>query len=583
MDRAADDAADRDPVRPHVLREYALLADGERGALVGSDGHLAWLCSPHWHSPPVFAALLGGAGHYQVAPHDPWSVWGGRYEPGTLIWRDQWVTRDAVAHCRQALSAPAAARSTVVLRQIVAEDRPIVMDAVLAPGDHLRDLHRTDGVWQARVGDRHLRWSGAADAGPTPDGRVLRHRLRLAPGTRHDLVLEISEHPFTSDPVCPRTAWRATEQHWTANLPDFGDTLAPGDAALAYTVLRGLTSGTGGMVAAATTSLPERARASRNYDYRYAWVRDQCWAGQAVAAHGPHPLLAAAVGFVTDRLLADGPDLRPAYTVAGDLVPEETTLPLPGYPGGADVIGNRVTHQFQLDTFGEALLLFAAAARHDVLDRDGWRAAETAVDAIDRHWDDADAGIWELDPRRWTESRLTCVAGLRQIATVAPAAAAGRWSSHADALLASTARDGLHRSGRWRRAADDDRIDAALLLGALRGALPAHDPRSVATLAAVRNELMEDGYVYRFRHDHRALGDAEGAFLVCGFLTALAAAQQGHPVEAIRLFERHRGICGPAGLFTEEYDVRRRQLRGNLPQAFVHGLLLETATRLAEC
>ena len=190
---------------------------------------------------------------------------------------------------------------------------------------------------------------------------------------------------------------------------------------MAMAVLSGLTSADGGMVAAATMSLPERARANRNYDYRYAWIRDQCYAGQAVAAHGHFPLLDSAVSFVSARLLADGPELKPAYTVSGGAVPDERTLShLVGYPGGADKVGNWVNRQFQLDAFGEALELLAVASSLDRLDTDHWDAVETAVAAIERRWTEPDAGIWELDNQRWAHSRLTCVAGLRAIAQHAP-------------------------------------------------------------------------------------------------------------------------------------------------------------------
>ncbi|MGV9383905.1 glycoside hydrolase family 15 protein [Nonomuraea sp. NPDC003707] len=134
-------------------------------------------------------------------------------------------------------------------------------------------------------------------------------------------------------------------------------------------------------------------------------------------------------------------------------------------------------------------------------------------------------------------------------------------------------------SGRWQRAPDDPRIDGALLLPAIRGAVPAEDPRSKRTLNAYLAALTEDGYAYRFRHDDRPLGETEGAFLLCGFLVALAAYQQGDLPTALRWFERNRAACGPAGLLAEEYDVTQRQMRGNLPQAFVHALLLECAAR----
>jgi len=336
------------------------------------------------------------------------------------------------------------------------------------------------------------------------------------------------------------------------------------------------------MVAAATMSLPERAKAGRNYDYRYVWIRDQCYAGHAVAAAGGGKLLQRSVAFVRDRLLADGEQLAPAYTVDGEPVPTARRLELAGYPGAPDVyVGNHVRDQFQLDAFGEALLLFAAADRLDVLDAEGWKAAERAVDAIMRRGAEPDAGMWELDARRWTHSRLICAAGLRSVADRRRDRAAD-WSGLADRIVAEAGEDCLHPSGRWQRAPDDPGVDAALLLPAVRGAIPADDPRSIATWQAVIEGLADDGYVYRFRHRPGPLDEAEGAFLLCGFHLALASQQQGDAIGAVRWFERSRGALGPPGLFTEEFDVVQRQLRGNLPQAFVHALLIETGHALAD-
>jgi GH15 family glucan-1,4-alpha-glucosidase len=246
-----------------------------------------------------------------------------------------------------------------------------------------------------------------------------------------------------------------------------------------------------------------------------------------------------------------------------------------------DKVGNWVTGQFQLDAFGEALQVLATAARLDRLSPAGWQAARVAADAIAERWPEPDAGIWELDNRRWTHSRLACVAGLRAIAAL-PAAGTGLGDCAilADAITAETARTAIHPNGYWQRAPDDPRPDAALLLPPVRGALPGTDPRTLATLETVRDELAREKYVYRFRHDMRPLGDAEGAFLLCGFIMALAEHQQGNQLSAFRYFERNRAACGPAGLLSEEYDVTQRQLRGNLPQAFVHALLLECAARL---
>jgi hypothetical protein len=574
-----------DAFPPHVLREYALLADGERGILVGPRGDFAWMCAPRWDSGAVFSTLIGGKGLYAVTPTDPRFVWGGSYEQGSLIWRSRWITSSGIVECREALAFPADPHTAVILRQIIAVDGPAKVGAVLdaradfgqRPMDH---AHRQRGVWTARSGGLHLRWTGAHTA-KVADGGALSVEIELEAGAHHDLVLEVGEHALGDAPVDAPAAWEATEAAWARAVPELSDTLAPRDARHAYAVLRGLTSAGGGMVAAATMCLPERAEAGRNYDYRYAWIRDQSFTGQAVAVTQPYPLLDDAVRFIAERVLADGPQLKPAYRIDGGPVPDEHRLThLAGYPGGSDKIGNWVNSQFQLDAFGEALLVFAAAGRHDHLDSGHWRAVEATVAAMESRWGDADAGIWELDNRRWAHSRLMCVAGLRAVARVASAPEAARWGSLADTIAADVAADCVHPSGRWQRAPDDDRIDAALLLPAIRGAFPAEDPRSRATVAAVADELGREGYVYRFRHDERPLHEAEGAFVLCGFLMALATHQQGRGTEALAWFERNRAACGPPGLLTEEFDIGQRQLRGNVPQAFVHALMLECAARL---
>jgi GH15 family glucan-1,4-alpha-glucosidase len=572
---------------PRVLREYALLADGERGIVVGPSGDFAWMCFPRWDSGAVFSSLIGGSGAYTVIPQDRF-VWGGYYEPGTLIWHSRWITDDATIECREALALPSRPDRAVILRRVSAVNGSARVNVALDPRADfgqtgLRRLaQRDDGAWTGQLGDIHLCWAGAGGAGPQADGhggKALTMALELDEGTHHDLVLVLATARSDLAPD-PEWAWQGVEAEWSSRVPRLERTVAPRDTRHAYAVLAGLTSAGGGMVAAATTSLPERARQGRNYDYRYVWIRDQCYTGQAVAQAGPHPLMDDAVHFVAGRLLSDGPQLKPAYTTTGDPVPDERTLHLAGYPGGTDIVGNWVNQQFQLDAFGEALLLFSAAAGHDHLDADGWRAAEAAIAAIEQRWQetDTDAGVWELDPDAWTHSRLICAAGLRQIAQHSPGGdEAARWVSLADAIVSDTAGRALHPSGRWQRSPGDPRIDAALLLPAIRGGVPAADPRSIATLHAVERELTQDGYCYRYRPDERPLGESEGAFLLCGFLMALAYAQQGEHVAAARWFERNRAACGPPGLCSEEFDVAQRQLRGNLPQAFVHALLLECA------
>ncbi|HEX3003284.1 MAG TPA: glycoside hydrolase family 15 protein [Angustibacter sp.] len=569
---------------PNVLREYSLIADGHRGALIGPRGDIAWMCAPRWDSPAVFASLIGGGGIYAVTPDEPF-VWGGYYEPGTLIWRSRWVSTRTTIECREALAMPGDAKRVVLLRRVDAvEDEArmrVVLDLRMDFGaEPLRELHRgDDGTWTARSGDLHVRWRGAEQVEVDDAGRLRTH-LRVPGGQHHDLVLEVSDAEL---PPCEPVddLWARTEKAWRDDAPGFSSTLSPRDAQHSYAVLRGLTSPGGGMVAAATLGIPERAEKNNSYDYRYVWLRDQAYAGQAAAVAGAFPLLDDAVAFTTARLLEHGDQLAPAYRVGGGVLPHERTLDLPGYPGGTDVVGNWVLGQRQLDVAGEVLQLLAAAARHDRLDADGRRAMDLAVRLVREWWQEPDAGIWELDNRWWTHSRLSCVAGLRTAAEWTTAEQADSWRALADAILEETSRRCLATDRSWQRASDISGPDASLLLPPVRGALAPDDPRTVATLNAVREHLTDDHFVYRFRHSEAALGQDEGAFLLCGFIMALAEWHQGDQVAAVRWFERNRAACGPPGLYAEEYDVVQRQLRGNLPQAFVHAMQLETSSRLA--
>ena len=571
---------------PQVLREYALLADGERGALIGPQGDLAWLCCPRWDSDAVFSTLIGGAGCYALTPRGRYT-WGGYYSPRSLIWNSRWVTSDGIIESREAFALPADPHVVTIVRRIRSLEGTNRIRAILDVrarfgAEAMRGTHRSeDGTWTGRSGPIWFRWTGVPGAHRGGAGPLIAE-LEIKRGQTLDLVLELSDGHLPKDAPDPDVCWSATEAAWSLSVPDLGNgVLGPRDAEMAMAVLSGLTSTDGGMVAAATMSLPERARANRNYDYRYAWIRDQCYAGKAVAAHGHFPLLDAAVSFVSSRLQEDGPEMKPAYTVTGGAVPDERALShLVGYPGGTDKVGNWVNQQFQLDAFGEALELLASASSADRLDTEHWDAVETAVAAIERRWQEPDAGIWELDNQRWAHSRLTCVSGLRAIAKEAPGPQSGRWSGLADAILADAAKNCLHPDGRWQRAPGDPRIDAALLMPGIRHALATTDPRTSATVDAVVAELADDDYVYRFAQDARPLGEAEGAFLLCGFLLALALDQRGDHLAARALFERNRSASGTPGLLSEEFDIAQRQLRGNVPQAFVHALLLECSATL---
>ena len=576
---------------PQVLRQYALIADGERGALVGPRGDIAFMCAPSWHDDAVFSSLLGGHGGYGVSPADDRFVWGGYYEPETLIWRSRWVSTNAVTECREALAFPGDPHRVVLLRRIEATlgvaHVHVGLDLRADFGARTMTVARSeDGHWHGHSGELAYRWTGSTEHAHLEDGRLVLD-LVVPAGESRDLVLEISRDELPRQLPDPHELWDRTLRAWHEATPDMSASATPGASSHSYAVLRGLTSSTGAMVAAATTSLPERAAQGRNYDYRYAWIRDQCYAGRAAAVIGDHTLLDSAVEFVSERVLADGPDLRPAYTVTGGRVPDEHDVTLPGYPGAPVRAGNWVNHQFQLDALGEALLLLSAADGCGRLHDDGRRAVTTLVEAIRKRDQDPDAGIWEIDDRRWAHSRLMCAAGLRAAADAPTLGshgdAAATWRRHAEELITSVDQDCRHTSGRWQRSPLDDSVDAALLLPGIRGAVVPNDPRNLATIRAVLEDLTDDGFVYRFRHDdHRPLHESEGAFVLCGFWLSLALLNLGRREDALRWFERNRAAMGPPGLLAEEYDVVQRQLRGNLPQAFVHAQLIETAHRLGE-
>ncbi|HEX3424824.1 MAG TPA: glycoside hydrolase family 15 protein [Acidimicrobiales bacterium] len=575
---------------PQVLRAYALVADGERGAVIGPTGDVAWLCFPGWGDDPVFASLLGGQGRYQIRPTKRF-VWGGQYDEGTLVWRNHWLIGSDVTDCVEALAFPGRADRAVLVRRVIAVQGPAEVAVRLELRDdfgnrHPARLRPTEaGVWEGRFRGLHVRWTPYGE--PRWSEGAAHATVRLDPGTHADFTLELSTTPFDDEPADADAILTATTIRWRdVAPPTMQASYAARDIRHAVALLRGMTTSSGAMVAAATTSLPERADQGRNYDYRYAWIRDQCYTGIAGArADGPaEALLDNAVLFVHQRLLADGAKLRPAYHPDGLEVPAQRAIDLAGYPGATTVIsGNPAGEQFQLDVFGEALSLFAAAASRDRLEGDAWRAAEVAAAAIEQRWAEPDAGVWEVQPARYTHSRLACVAGLRALARHAPTGSrTSRWLALADSIMAKVAATSVHRTGRWQRADDDERVDAALLLAAIRGAVPIDDPRMEATLASVRRDLVVDGYTYRYPVDDAPLGQAEGAFLLCGFWLAEATHLAGDAVGAAHLFERNRAACGPPGIYTEEYDTHQRQLRGNFPQAFVHAALLETAVTLSD-
>ena len=269
---------------PHVLRDYALIADGERGAIVGPRGEITWLCFPGWDAEPVVASLLGGAGEYVVRPSEDHFVWGGQYDDDTLVWRNRWMVGGSIVECVEAMAFPGQPDRMTLVRQVRAVAGPASVDATLtlrAPdGTSLatRPRHYAN-LWEFDAGGLFVRWTVPSRARWSRGVASL--HIDLEPGSCASLVLELATSPLTMPPPDADQTIRETTERWRSAARRLQGCRAERDARTGLTLLRGLTAGTGAMVAAATTSLPERADEGRNYDYRYAWIRDQCYAGTA--------------------------------------------------------------------------------------------------------------------------------------------------------------------------------------------------------------------------------------------------------------------------------------------------------------
>ena len=351
---------------PHVLREYALLADGERGALVGPRGDIAWMCAPQWHDD---AGLLLTDRRQRLLRRDsgrPRFVWGGYYEDGSLIWRSRWITdggRHRVPRSARLPRRPAPRCCCAGSRPVDAPARVrVLLDAAgrFRAAPHATQLNATTPSGPPAAGRCTCAGPAAAQASG-PAAAAWRSTVDLAPGEHHDLVLEMSEQrPGRRTGRRPGRPGKPPRPPGRPRSRSWAPAWRPATSRHSYAVLRGLTSSGGGMVAAATMRLPERAEAGRNYDYRYVWIRDQCYAGQAVAADGPHRLLDDAVDFVAARIARRRPRAQARLHDHRRRRPGRAhPVQLAGYPGGSDKAGNWVNQQFQLDAFGRG----AAAVR----------------------------------------------------------------------------------------------------------------------------------------------------------------------------------------------------------------------------
>jgi GH15 family glucan-1,4-alpha-glucosidase len=361
-------------------------------------------------------------------------------------------------------------------------------------------------------------------------------------------------------------------------------------------VLKALTyAPTGGIVAAATTSLPERIGGIRNWDYRFSWLRDATFTLYALMNAGFQDEARAWRDWLLRAVAGDPADMQILYGVAGERrVPEYELEWLPGYAGSRPVrAGNAAHEQFQLDVYGEIMDALHEARRHG-LSRDdhAWSLQQHVLEFLEGAWDRPDEGIWEVrSPRRhFTHSKvLAWVAFDRAVEAVERWDRPGpieRWRRIRAEIHDEVCREGFNvERNAFTQAYGSDELDASTLLIPLLGFLPADDPRVVGTVEAIQRELMRDGFVERYRSDPGlavdGLPSGEGVFLPCSFWLVDVLLMLERDAEARELFERLVGVSNDLGLLAEEYDPAERRLLGNFPQAFTHVGLVNSAYNLS--
>ncbi len=583
------------------IESYALLSDMQSAALVGQDGSIDWLTFPRFDSPACFAALLGEPRHgrWLLAPAGTPKRVRRRYVGESLVLETVFECDDgevAVIDCM-----PARDGHLNVVRLVEGRRGRVAMRTELT----IRFGYGAVVPW-VRTVNRALH----AVAGPdalhlyTPielhgrgegDDRTTVGTFHVGPGGRVPFVL--SWHPSHLDDVEPVDAlWaiRDTErwwQEWSDQTTYDGEWAA--DVRQSLVVLKGLTyQPTGGLCAAATTSLPETLGGVRNWDYRYCWLRDATFTLIALMSAGHTEEAAAWRDWLLRAVAGDPDDLQIMYGLAGERRLTEYELDwLPGYQGAKPVrVGNAAYGQFQLDVYGEVMdALYQASVAGIPPERSAWDLQTLLLDYLESMWREPDDGIWEVRGERqhFTHSKLMAwvavdraVRAARRFGLRAPIR---RWAALRDEIRDEVLEKGVDDRGVFVQCFGSKQLDASLLNVPLVGFLPPHDPRVVNTVDAIQRELVDDGFVVRYRNESGVDGlpGREGTFLLCTFWLANTLALMGRTDEARTIFERLLGLRNDVGLLAEEYDPSSRRLLGNFPQAFSHTAIINTAASLS--
>ena len=580
------------------IEDYALIGDCETAALVARDGSIDWLCLPRFDSPACFAALLGTPDHgrWLLCAAAPDARISRRYRGHTLILETRIETAEGVVTVIDFMP-PRNGNSDLV--RIVRGDRGRVRlrTELVLRFDYGRSVpwvnHLPDGTFRAIAGPDMVLLHTAVKL----EGRDLTTvgEFEVAAGDSVTFVMTHgASHAGPPEAAEPHSALAETEAFWNEWIARGETDGAWGDAvSRSLVTLKALTyAPTGGIVAAPTTSLPELIGGTRNWDYRFCWVRDATLTLLALMNAGYYDEAAAWRDWLLRAAAGAPSQMQIMYGVAGERRLVEYELDLPGYAGSRPVrVGNAASGQLQLDVYGELMDALHQARRGGITQlASGWAFQRTLLQHVETIWDQADEGIWETrgPSQHFTFSKVMAWVALdRGIRTAEQFALSGpvdRWKDVRQRIHEEVCARGFDQQrGSFVQAFGSSELDASLLLLPTMGFLPVSDPRIHGTIAAIERELMVDGFVLRYRSDTTddGLPPGEGAFLACTFWLADAYAMLGRASEARALFERVLGVANDVNLLAEEYDPRQRRLVGNFPQAFSHVALINTAYNLA--
>ena len=604
-----------------AIEDYALIGNLQTAALVGTDGSIDWLSLPRFDSPAIFAAMLGtdDHGHWVLAPTNKDRCTRRRYRPGTLILESDWTTADGAVRVTDFMD-PTSPTSQVI-RIVDGLVGSVQMHTHLAPRF---DYGRSRPVL-SRIGSRVAATRGHNALWLDTDVPMLDldaawdAQFTVAAGERVAFTLthkasEASEATLTDRPadrLDETVRLKDTDKYWTS-WTSRGTYTGPWRAEVTQSLvlLKALTyAPTGSILAAATTSLPELIGGSRNWDYRYSWLRDATFTIRAFLATGHHDEAVAWRNWLAHAVADDPADVRIMYGIDGSRdLPEQTLDWLPGHGGSAPVrIGNAAYTQQQNDIWGEVLDTLQAMQNAGLPEHpDEEKLRSILLDGLLATWDAPDHGMWEIrGPRRhFVHSKLMAWVGLdRSIQALeqpGDGASGASLDLHRtrrpleelrvlrDAVHAELLTSGFDPVGHaFTQSYGSGRLDASALLIPAYGFLPWDDPHVVATVDTVQRELTEDGLVVRYATDTDrpnidGVPGTEGVFLATSFWLAEALHEIGRAGEARELFERLLGLRNDVGLLSEEYDPGTGHHLGNTPQAFSHAAIVTTALRLSQ-